>query len=417
MSKIIFITSLTLWSMGRGHGGPAFTQTVQKYIREGWEVYLVSDEPSNAGYPKLDCAHNIVLKKSPFYRFSQKRKIGLFFRLLDQWYTGRRFQSVVSGLVKGSVNDTVLYAYEVYGVPACKKLSSTYRLPLVTRFQGTVLSGVQKFNTHARLYYHSHLRALSTPADLVIMTDDGTLGDQVLHSLHNDSPTVFWKNGLELLSLGYTVEQIEAMGRQRRAALGLAEDDFMLLTVSRLVGWKRVERSIHGLQECAARIPNAKLVVVGDGEARASLEALTRSLGVEGRVIFTGSVPHSEVYSYMAAADVFLSLYDLSNVGNPLLEAMTLGKCIITLDVGNTAHEITDRKTGILLTYETLDSLGKCLVELYEDPALRQKLGENAAAYAREHYWTWEDRMDAELQRVQALLSQPPVCSLFSSVG
>lgn len=406
MSKIIFITSLTLWSMGRGHGGPAFTQTVQKYIREGWEVYLVSDEPSNAGYPELDRAHNIVLKKSPFYQFSRKRKIGFFFRLLDQWYTGYRFRSVVSELVKGSPNDTVLYAYEIYGVPACKKLSSTYHLPLVTRFQGTVLSGVKKFNAHARLYYYSHLRALSTPADLVIMTDDGTLGDQVLNFLHNSSPIAFWKNGLELLSLNYTVEQIETMGRQRRAALGLDEDDFMLLTVSRLVGWKRVERSIHGLQECAARIPNAKLVVVGDGEARASLEALTRSLGVEGRVIFTGSVPHSEVYSYMAAADVFLSLYDLSNVGNPLLEAMTLGKCIITLDVGNTAHEITDRKTGILLTYETLDSLGERLVELYEDPALRRKLGEDAAAYAREHYWTWESRMDAEIQRVQALFLQ-----------
>lgn len=404
MKRIIFVTGLTLWSMGKGHGGPAFTQTIQKYIREGWEVYLISDESSNAGYPELDHAHNIVLEKSPFYRFSQKRKIGLFFRLLDQWYTGRRFQSVVSGLVKGSVNDTVLYAYEVYGVPACKKLSITYCLPLVTRFQGTVLSGVKKFNTHARLYYHSHLRALSTPADLIIMTDDGTLGDQVLNFLHNSSPTAFWKNGLELLSLSYTVEQIETMGRQRRAALGLDGDDFILLTVSRLVGWKRVERAIHGLHQCAARIPKAKLVVVGDGDARASLEALARSLGLEDRIIFTGSVPHSEVYSYMAAADVFLSLYDLTNVGNPLLEAMTLGKCIVTLDVGNTAHEITDRQTGILLTYETLDSLGERLMELYENPALRQELGENAGAYAREHYWTWEARMDAELQQVQGLL-------------
>lgn len=406
MPRVIFVSTITLWSMGKGHGGPAFTQTVQKYIREGWEVYLVSDEPSNAGYPELDRAHNIVLKKSPFYQFSRKRKIGFFFRLLDQWYTGRRFRSVVSELVKGSPNDTVLYAYEIYGVPACKKLSSTYHLPLVTRFQGTVLSGVKQFNTYLRLYYHPHLRALSTSADLVIMTDDGTLGDQVLHSLKNFSPTVFWKNGLELLSLGYTAEQIEIMGRERRTALGLSEDTFMLLTVSRLVGWKRVERAIHGLHQCAARIPKAKLVVVGDGDARASLEELVRSLGLEGRVIFTGSMPHSEVYSYMAAADVFLSLYDLSNVGNPLLEAMTLGKCVVTLDVGNTAHEIINRQNGILLTYETLDSLGECLVELYEDPALRQKLGENAAAYAREHYWTWEDRMDAELKRVQYLLSE-----------
>lgn len=40
MPRVIFLASLTLWSLGKGRGGPAFTNTVKKYLDEGWEVFL-----------------------------------------------------------------------------------------------------------------------------------------------------------------------------------------------------------------------------------------------------------------------------------------------------------------------------------------------------------------------------------------
>ena len=76
MSKIVFITTLPLWSMEKGRGGPAFTQTVKKYIDEGWEVFLISDEPSNADYTGLDAGHNIVLQPSRFKKYGQIQKLG-----------------------------------------------------------------------------------------------------------------------------------------------------------------------------------------------------------------------------------------------------------------------------------------------------------------------------------------------------
>ena len=108
----------------------------------------------------------------------------------------------------------------------------------------------------------------------------------------------------------------------------------------------------------------------------------------------------------MMAADIFISLYDYSNVGNPLLEAMTLGRCIVTLDVGDTRSLIHDRENGILLTMETLPTLGAVLRELSGDSALRQRLGSAAAKYAQENFCTWAQRMDREFQAVRALLKQ-----------
>lgn len=404
MPKIIFVTTLTLWSMGKGHGGPAFTQTIQAYIDRGWEVYLLSDEPSNRDYPYLDERHNIVLPPSPFKKYGQIRKLGLLFRWLDHLFMTRIFCRRAEELLAEGTDGTILYAYEIFGVETCRRLAVKHGLPFVTRFQGTILSQYQNTTVnHIRRY--PHYQALSQQADLVIMTDDGTQGDRILRELHNQSPRIcFWRNGLELMERDIPAMKSSFDRPAFRASLGVTEGETMFLTVSRLTGWKKVERAIDGFAESLKTAPNSRLVIVGDGDSRPALEARAKELGVWDRVVFTGAVPHDAVYDYMMACDVFLSLYDLSNVGNPLLEAMTLGKCIVTLDVGDTRTIIRNRENGILLTYDTLPPLGNVMSELSQSPLLREKLGTAASDYARTHLQSWKARMDTEVQAVSTLL-------------
>lgn len=94
------------------------------------------------------------------------------------------------------------------------------------------------------------------------------------------------------------------------------------------------------------------LVIVGNGSERERLQGIARELGVEQHVRFEGAVPHGEIIQYLAAADIFLSFYDWSNVGNPLLEAMMAGKCIVTLNNGDTGQFVKNEENGILLEYE-----------------------------------------------------------------
>lgn len=406
MPRVIIITTLTLWSMGENRGGPAFTKTVQSYSDAGWDVYLISDELSNKNSLLLDTEHAVLLPPTVFKQWSNKRKIGLLFRWLDHRIATRRFcrvaKRVLSGFGENRGSETVIYAYEVFGAEACARIAAAYSLPLVTRFQGTILSQYDPtlFN---RITRYPHFQALAQKADLVIMTDDGTQGDRVLQRLGNTSKTLFLRNGLDLMS-----SDIPAMYRafERgafRAALGASERDTVFLTVSRLTGWKRVDRAVRGFAEFIHNGGSGRLVVVGDGDKRQELEALAAQLQIEKQVVFTGAVPHDDVYHYMMACDVFLSLYDLSNVGNPLLEAMALGKCIVTYDVGDTGRIIRHRENGILLTEETLPQLGEIMGELAADREIMDRYASAAASYAAAHFCSWKTRMEREIKAVRQL--------------
>ena len=243
------------------------------------------------------------------------------------------------------------------------------------------------------------------------MTNDGTQGDEVIAKL-NPSMTAkmqFWRNGLDLDRLRpATAEQ----RREARGALGVPDEAFVMLTASRLAAWKRVDRAVRAMQRVAAWVPNALLLIVGDGEERARLEALARGLRIEHNVRFTGAVPQRDVMRAMHAADVFLAVADLSNVGNPLLEAMACGMCVVAVDAGDTRELIADGSTGRLVDNTQRsgfvkpleERLADLLVQLASDAAQRERLAAGAAAYARDHFWTWEQRMAAEVAAVEGLV-------------
>jgi glycosyltransferase involved in cell wall biosynthesis len=100
---------------------------------------------------------------------------------------------------------------------------------------------------------------------------------------------------------------------------------------------------------------------------------------------------------------VFLSTNELSNVGNPLLEAMLGGRCIVTLDEGDTRKLIRDGETGVLLRTGDPMAIASALAALHGDPDQRRRLADGALGLARSEFWSWEQRLDAEVEAVSAL--------------
>ncbi len=395
MRQIIFITDLPLWSMKTGHGGPALSQTMNYYINRGYDVYLVSDEQANKQYGNLKPDHNIVLPPLPFKKYTQLRKIGLLFRYLNHLYISNYIVKTCEKII--SDPECIIYAYEVFGVKAGRTLTEKQGRIFITRFQGTILCNIQD-NFYNRMARYPHFQALSTGADLVVMTNDGTQGDRVLKELGNKSKHLFLLNGLDLMDtdINKLKSQFDKTAFRRKLGMDHSEESCMFLTVSRLEGWKRVERAIYGFSDFYKKHKAGYLVIVGEGTERKNLEEKAKENGVEKHVIFVGSVAHDKVYDYMLACDVFLSLYDLSNVGNPLLEAMTLGKCIITYDVGDTNKFIINGKNGILLNKNNLNELGDVMACLARRPKTREQLGKEASIYAHQNFWSWKKRMEYE---------------------
>ena len=168
--------------------------------------------------------------------------------------------------------------------------------------------------------------------------------------------------------------------------------------------WKRVERAIKVLAEVKKSYSKCKLVVVGDGVSRARLEQYAKELAVEDSVVFRGAISHDEVYNYMYSCDVFLSLYDLSNVGNPLFESLYLGCCDVVLDGGDTRLFVEDGVNGIVINKEQINKLPELVLELLENPEKRNVLKKNAAKRAQKELYSWNTRMEMEYDAIQELL-------------
>jgi glycosyltransferase involved in cell wall biosynthesis len=237
------------------------------------------------------------------------------------------------------------------------------------------------------------------------MTDDGTQGDEVLDRLNPDSAgkVRFWRNGLDL---GSVRPPQEGEAEAAREKLGLMTDDFVLVTATRLARWKRVDRAVDAVALLLKDGIAARLIIVGDGEERTNLETQVRELGLQELVTFVGAVPQSEVQKYLWAADVFLSVNELSNVGNPLLEAMVAGRCVLTLDEGDTRDLIHDGETGVLLHSGEPDVIAAALARLQGDAGQRRRLGASARRMAERAFWSWDQRMDAEVDAVEELIAE-----------
>ncbi len=413
--NILMVCALDLWSLSEGRGAPTLYRTLEAYGGRGHRVFCVgptiganhSYEPLAKAVPiELPAIANVSFSRFHMPSLSErgwplpglvdKTDQKLRFALLFPWLAARQAEGILR-----SQRIDVLYGYEVHGVLATRRLRRRWKLPTVSRFQGTVMHPALSSRL-AYLRKYEEVRALRAPADLYIMTDDGTRGDEVLARWNpgSEGRMRFWRNGLDLERL---VPVSAEKAQEERQALGIPEDALVLVMATRLALWKRVDRAISAMPLVRAVLPQALLLVLGDGEERAALEALSHRLSLGDAVRFLGAVPQSEVARYMWAADLFLSLNDLSNVGNPLLEAMACGKAIITVDTGDTRDLIRDGETGRLLSSGDDEAVAAAVVDLARDPSLRRRLEEGARQYAQENFWTWEERMAAEMTEVERL--------------
>lgn len=372
--------------MGTAKGAPSFARTIDT-LAKNYDVVFISahkQKYNKKNITTLPCTLGALdkLKSLPLLNYF----------LYPLWWLiwTRKAYRLGYRAVSGR-QPALVYAYEVQAVLPAKWLASQLRRPLVTRFQGTKLQIANLRSLLYKIKYFDHIIALKTPADLVIMTNDGTQGDQVLHALGNKSATRFWLNGVEP-PLKQNNEQI----KQTRLELGIKPQEKMILMVSRLVPWKRVDRMLKILPKIKDEY---RLVVAGDGTEKASLEAMVHNEPVQ----FLGAVTQEKIDRLFAAADIFVSLYDLSNVGNPLLQAMQTGKAIVTLNNGDTKKFI-DNTRGVLLPPNNSVKLANSLNNLITSSRLRRKLGLAAQKYAQQNFWSWQKRMTAETKELKKLL-------------
>jgi glycosyltransferase involved in cell wall biosynthesis len=383
--------------MGEGKGTPSVYHLQRGLVEAGHQVHFM--------IPVREKDKIRTLKNVNFHFFSvpfaslRPRNVQLS-RLLTKvnWLFFIFFGWLKASAVAKQTRPDLVYGHTSYGAPIAYLIARKLKVPSVTRLYGTFLyPGLSSF--WQRLKKIEEVIAFKIPSGLLIITDDGTRGDEVAKYFKLPENRVrFWMNGVDK---GKCDSDFDVVEFKRR--LGIAPDVRVVLSVSRLAHWKRVDRLIKAAPEVLSNRDDVLFAVVGDGPESASLHGLARTLGVDNFVKFTGAIPSPEVSEYMNAADIFVSLQNYSNVGNPLLEAMICGKCIVALDTGNTGKIVSSGKTGILLSPDDLESLPKQILRLLDDDALREELGKSARQFALTNFRSWEERIAVEVAEIENL--------------
>lgn len=181
------------------------------------------------------------------------------------------------------------------------------------------------------------------------------------------------RNGLDLERVVSTVE-----GSQMRQELGIPVDAFVVGSVGRLVSIKGIEYLIRAFSLLARGDESecSRLIIVGDGPLRLSLEQLAAEQGVAGQVAFLGE--RRDAYRVMRAFDVFAlpSLHE--GVPMVLLEAMAIGVPIVASGVGGIPEVVTDGKEAFLIPAQDPQAIAKAIGRIQASTELRTRMVEAA---------------------------------------
>ncbi len=173
-------------------------------------------------------------------------------------------------------------------------------------------------------------------------------------------------------------------------ALGL-EGRLVLGFVGFVRSWHGVDRVIRLL--ATERLPpQAHLLIVGDGPARAELEELAAALGVSERITFTGVVGRDEVMRWLAAFDIALQPA-VTPYASPLkvIEYLAMGKAIVAPDQPNIRELLTHGQNGWLFPVDDPDGCAEALCLLANDPDERERIGAAARATVSARSLSWQE--------------------------
>ena len=158
------------------------------------------------------------------------------------------------------------------------------------------------------------------------------------------------------------------------ATLGIEPGDPVFGILAVLRPEKDHQTLLQATRRVIDAVPDARLLVVGDGPLRADLERLAASLGIAERVIFTGS--RSDVGALLKLMNVFtLTSFTIECCPMALLEAMANGRPAVCTAVGGVPEMIEEGVTGHVVPVRDPEALAERIVSLLRDPARASDMG------------------------------------------
>src|SRR5699024_10937929 len=198
-------------------------------------------------------------------------------------------------------------------------------------------------------------------------------------------------------------------GTAMRGRLGIDTDRPVLLSVSRFVARKGQDQLIRAMPRILAVVPDALLLLVGDGPYRQRLESMTDQLDVRSHVMFAGAVSWEEAPAWFDAANVFampcrtrFGGLEPEALGIVCLEAQATGVPVLVGRSGGAPETVRHGETGYVVDPRDPEDIAERVIELLADPEHARDLGRRGRAWVQRE-WGWQRSVDT----LRSLLAQP----------
>ncbi|MDP2921597.1 MAG: glycosyltransferase family 4 protein [Candidatus Omnitrophota bacterium] len=209
--------------------------------------------------------------------------------------------------------------------------------------------------------------------DRVIAISDAVKDNLVNYFRVDETRVSMIYNGIEVKK--FLKDFSEEEKRDLKDKFGIKRDYSVIGAISRFTPDKGHDSLLCALYQILKKKPNVQLVLVGDGEKRQDIEALSARLGISDNVVFVK--PQLNTVSALAVMDVFMfTPARREGLGLALLEALSAGKPVVATDVGGISSIVKDNVNGFLVKPSMPELLVEPVLNLLKDKALYERMAE-----------------------------------------
>lgn len=240
-----------------------------------------------------------------------------------------------------------------------------------------LLGARQKLVVHRRLDFPvstglgGRLKYRSSKVDMYLAVA-GVIRDMLIEAGVSGGKIRVVNSSIDLARFEEARRRRAEIGAEARKELGLPSGSIVVGNVAHLAGHKSQRDLIDAMPPLLAAVPEARLVIVGDGGERGSLEDRTKILRIADRVLFTGF--RSDVPGLLAAFDLFAMSSRLEGFCNSVLEAFAVGVPVVATRAGGLPEMVRDGETGLLTPIGDPPALAAALIRLIRDRDLAARL-------------------------------------------
>jgi glycosyltransferase involved in cell wall biosynthesis len=169
--------------------------------------------------------------------------------------------------------------------------------------------------------------------------------------------------------------------------------------LGRLKKYKSIDHLLSAFEIVKKEFPEAKLLIIGDGDARPALEKLANDLGLSQSVSFAGFVSAQEKVRLLNAMRVVVNTSAKEGWGLTVIEANACGVPVIASDVPGLRDSVVDEKTGFLYEYGNIEQLAQKILLVLRDDNLRKRLSRESIVWAQT--FSWDSSADGMLRLLE----------------